>query len=240
LSNLILFARISKYKQEGLVEQKIIISPDGKSISTKEMEDIFERGGAYYETIFRRLEFNEVIKYIKAVGFDIGCGLNKIHSCAIGIDYRLGDMDFGYPFGANIKCSKNKEHLQLPFFSDESMDFAFSSHCLEHLSNPRKSIQEMLRVLKPGGYLALILPDMRYYPHKGEPGANPDHEWDCHPSTLIEMIKGIGECELVQIDTLHSKLEDVRLTERDRRIADYYGHSSLNFSFEGVFQKKGR
>jgi len=220
------------------MEQKVIISPDGKSISANEMEDIFERGGAYYETIFRRLEFNQVINYTKGVGVDIGCGLNKIHSCAIGIDFRLGDKDFGYPFGANIKCSRNNECLQLPFFSDECLDFAFSSHCLEHFSNPRKSIQEMLRVLKPGGNLVLILPDMRYYPRKGEAEANPDHEWDCSPSTLIEMVTAIGESELVQIDTLHNKLDDVRLTERDKKIQDYYNHSSLNFSFEGVFRKQ--
>lgn len=222
------------------MENKIAISPDGKSISIAEMEDIFEKAGESCETIFRRLEFNEVIKYTKGVGIDVGCGLNKIHSCAIGIDFRLGDKDFGYPFGANIRCPRNKKFLQLPWFPNESLDFVFSSHCLENFSDPRKTLQEMARVLKPAGYLVLILPDMRYYPKKGEEGANPDHEWDCYPENLVEMVKDVGNFEVIQMDTLHNKLKDVVLTERDRRIANHYGHNSLNFSFEGVFQKGGR
>jgi len=29
------------------------------------------------------------------------------------------------------------------------------------------------------------------------------------------------------------------LTDRDRKIADHYGHKSFNFSFEGVFRESG-
>lgn len=220
------------------MKNRIVISPDGKSISIAEMEDVFEKAGESYETIFRRLEFNEVIKYTKGVGIDVGCGLSKIHSCATGIDFRLGDKDFGYPFGANIQCPRNKEFLRLPWFTNESLDFVFSSHCFEHFSDLRKTLQEVIRVLKPAGYLVLILPDMRYYPKKGAEGANPDHEWDCYPETLVEIVKDTGNFEVIQSDTLHEKLKDVVLTERDRRIANHYGHNSLNFSFEGVFQKR--
>lgn len=98
----------------------------------------------------------------------------------------------------------------------------------------------MARVLKPAGYLVLILPDRRYYPKKSEEGANPNHEWDCYPETLMEIVKDIGNLEVILIDTLHDKLKDFVLTERDRRITNYYGHTSLNFSFEGVFQKRSR
>jgi len=216
---------------------RVIISPDGKSITISEMEEIFDRAGAVNETIFRRLEFNHVIQYTHGAGIDIGCGLNKIHSSAIGIDTRLGKNDFGYPFGANIKVPKNEEYIALPWFQDSSLDFVFSSHCLEHFSNPVKTLQNMLRVLRPYGYLVLILPDMRYYPERGQPGANPDHKWDCYPEMLLSMLQGLGKLEVAQLDTLHSSLEGVKLTPRDRSIAQRYGHSTLNFSFEGVFRK---
>jgi SAM-dependent methyltransferase len=219
------------------VTDRVIISPEGKSLPIGEMEEIFESAGAVTETIFRRLEFNQVIQFTRGVGIDIGCGLNKIHSAAIGIDFRLGDKDFGYPFGANIKVTKNKDWLPLPWFRDESVDFVFSSHCLEHFSQPRKATREILRVLKPGGYLVLILPDMRHYPKKGEAGANPDHEWDCYPEVLVDIVKKAGRLKVILLDTLHDKLKDVALTPRDKKIAEAFGHNSLNFSFEAVFQK---
>ena len=46
---------------------------------------------------------------------------------------------------------------ELPF-EDETFDLVVSGQMLEHCSNPFKSVNEMKRVLKTGGYLALIAP----------------------------------------------------------------------------------
>jgi SAM-dependent methyltransferase len=43
-----------------------------------------------------------------------------------------------------------------------SQDFVIANHFLEHCQNPIKTIQSMLRVLKPEGILYLGLPDKRY------------------------------------------------------------------------------
>jgi SAM-dependent methyltransferase len=40
-----------------------------------------------------------------------------------------------------------------------SCDFILSSHMLEHTANPLKALAEWKRVLKPDGYLLLVLPD---------------------------------------------------------------------------------
>jgi len=149
----------------------------------------------------------------------------------------MDDKDFGYPFGANIKVTKNEDCLQLPWFQDKSLDFVFSSHCLEHFSNPEEIIKEIGRLLKPGGYLVIILPDMRYYPKIGEPGANSDHKWDCYPQVVIEIVYRSASLKIVQLDTLHKRLKNVTLTHRDQRIASAYGHKSLNFSFDVICQK---
>jgi SAM-dependent methyltransferase len=220
-----------------VVTDRVIISPQGKALSLSSMEHVFDDAGAKYETIFRRLEFNQVIQYTSGIGVDIGCGLNKIHSVAIGIDFRLENKDFGYPFGANIKLPKNNEYIPLPWFQDESLDFVFSSHCLEHLSDPQKCVREAVRVLKRDGYLILILPDTTYYPHKNENSANTDHKWDPFPDLLADLVKDT-ELKCIQINTLHDKLINVPLTERDERIRNHYHHKSLNFSFEGIFQKQ--
>jgi SAM-dependent methyltransferase len=216
----------------------IKISPYDKTISITDMENIFCRGNATYETIFRRLEFNQVIIYTKGIGIDIGCGLNKIHSGAIGIDSQLSENDYGYPLGANIKCEKQEEYLPLPWFVNESLDFVFASHSLEHFSDPQKWIEEVHRVLKPNGYLILILPNMNIYPITGSSGANRDHQINYYPHMLPQVINPLGKWDTVQLDTLHVRLNNVELTERDRKIAAHYGHKTLNFSFDAVFRKQ--
>lgn len=43
-------------------------------------------------------------------------------------------------------------------FEDNSIDLVVSGQTLEHIKNPFRSVAEMFRVLKPGGYIALIAP----------------------------------------------------------------------------------
>lgn len=87
---------------------------------------------------------HEVMKSI-----DIGCGKKKI-SGSIGIDFsEMTDADFFVDL--------NKEALP---FDDNSVDFAFSSHTLEHLSKDGffNVMREVYRVLKPGSQFYVLVP----------------------------------------------------------------------------------
>ncbi len=44
-------------------------------------------------------------------------------------------------------------------FADDCFDVCFSLYVLEHLVYPERALQEMVRVVKPGGCLALVFPD---------------------------------------------------------------------------------
>jgi len=48
---------------------------------------------------------------------------------------------------------------ELPF-PDESADEIYASHVLEHLPYGNKALEEWLRVLKPGGMLTVVVPDI--------------------------------------------------------------------------------
>jgi ubiquinone/menaquinone biosynthesis C-methylase UbiE len=52
-----------------------------------------------------------------------------------------------------VPCSAE----ELPF-EDSSMDMVFSSHVLEHIPNQQEALNEIYRVLKPGGYHVCIVP----------------------------------------------------------------------------------
>lgn len=61
---------------------------------------------------------------------------------------------------------------------DASFDFVHSSHCLEHMRDPVEALRHWLRILKPGGYLVVTVPDEDLYEHGFWPSRfNGDHKW---------------------------------------------------------------
>ncbi len=62
--------------------------------------------------------------------------------------------------------------------ADGAYDFVHSSHCLEHLVNPREGLRNWLRVVKPGGFLIITIPDEDMYEQGKFPSTfNRDHKW---------------------------------------------------------------
>ena len=55
----------------------------------------------------------------------------------------------------------NAASEQLPFTSG-SFDFILSHEVLEHVRDDRRSVEEMLRVLEPGGVIVLFVPNLGY------------------------------------------------------------------------------
>lgn len=67
---------------------------------------------------------------------------------------------------------------QLANVSDESLDFVHSSHCLEHLTDPREGLANWFRVLRPEGHLIVTVPDEDLYEQGVFPSTfNRDHNW---------------------------------------------------------------
>lgn len=99
-------------------------------------------------------------KYCHGEGLDVGYGGDVITPMAAGWDLRNGDAQY------------------LAGVEDESFDFVYSSHCIEHMFNVRVALQNWFRVVKPGGYLLLYLPHRDLYEkRKTLPSLfNPDHK----------------------------------------------------------------
>lgn len=61
--------------------------------------------------------------------------------------------------------------------ADESFDFVFSSHCLEHLRDPIEGLRNWFRILRPGGHLVVTVPDEDLYEQGVWPSThNRDHK----------------------------------------------------------------
>ena len=62
--------------------------------------------------------------------------------------------------------------------ADGTYDFVHSSHCLEHLADPAAALRHWLRIVRPGGYLIVIVPDEDLYEQGVFPSTfNTGHAW---------------------------------------------------------------
>jgi SAM-dependent methyltransferase len=122
------------------------------------------------KSIARRLaDPNFAARYFAGSGLDIGgkpdpLGLYAELFCRMG-PVRTWDIEDG-------------DAQRLAGVADESFDFVHSSHCLEHLADPKEGLRNWLRVVKPGGYLVVTVPDEDLYEQGVFPSSfNAGHQW---------------------------------------------------------------
>lgn len=62
--------------------------------------------------------------------------------------------------------------------AQNTYDFLHSSHCLEHMNDPKQALENWIRIVKPGGHLIVTIPDEDIYEYGVFPSKfNPDHKW---------------------------------------------------------------
>ena len=100
------------------------------------------------------------MSYCKGDGIDIGFGGDSIAPDAINIDFKIPYANTGnYP--VHLKTLPGNAFL--PWFTNESLDYVYSSHLLEDFPFTEEVLFEWIRVIKPLGFLCLLLPnEMRY------------------------------------------------------------------------------
>lgn len=125
----------------------------------------------------------EIVTYTRGRGLDLGCGPSKAYAHFIGVDNLASTRLFGTRMQPDVVVN---DCLDLSLFATGSMDFCFSSHLLEHITDYKTALAEWMRVVKIGGHLVLYVPDEDEYPKVGEPGANPDHKWNVNYDRVFE------------------------------------------------------
>ena len=108
--------------------------------------------------------------YLKGKGIEIGALHNPLNvPDTIRVQYvdrmSVADLKKHYPELSDLPLVEvdilddGEELTRIP---SASQDFVIANHFIEHCQNPIKTIQSMLRVLKPTGILYLGIPDKRY------------------------------------------------------------------------------
>ena len=99
---------------------------------------------------------------------------------------------------------------------NEYYDFVHSSHCLEHLVDPKVGINNWFRILKPNGYLIVTIPDEDMYEQGIWPSNfNLDHKWSFtiykksswspNSVNIIDLLQTLGnEAQIIAIQLINS------------------------------------
>ena len=66
--------------------------------------------------------------------------------------------------------------ITLPF-ADNVFDYVFTCHLLEHMRDPRAALTEWLRVVRPGGHVACIMPNTLFTQGQNTDPTPHWHEW---------------------------------------------------------------
>jgi 2-polyprenyl-3-methyl-5-hydroxy-6-metoxy-1,4-benzoquinol methylase len=94
---------------------------------------------------------------------DVGCGGGRLRTF-------LGDMIESYAgvdairyegLGSGVafmRADLNRDPIPVP---DHSTDIAVSIETIEHLENPRAFVRELVRIVKPGGWIVVSTPNQR-------------------------------------------------------------------------------
>jgi 2-polyprenyl-3-methyl-5-hydroxy-6-metoxy-1,4-benzoquinol methylase len=99
------------------------------------------------------------------VGFGNGKFLNKMRLA----DWEVEGVDFDSKavegvrtrYGFNVHVGS----LESIAYPDNTFDAITMSHVIEHVSNPVALLQECYRILKPGGYLVIVTPNINSWAH---------------------------------------------------------------------------
>jgi SAM-dependent methyltransferase len=152
-------------------------SPGGWLYRGRFYPDYLTVGGAAHSI------FPEALKFCQGTGIDLGAGLWPLPG-AVPVDASRGP-------GLSRSMAD---------FEDGSLDYVFSSHCLEHIESWRQSLGEWISKLKPEGYLFLYLPhpDCAIW-QPGSPFVKDGHKWIPTPEKIKQAL-GELDCEIVQFD----------------------------------------
>jgi len=147
------------------------------------------------KSVARRLGDSRFVrKYLRGKGVDIGGKPDPL------ILYR----EF-FPLMESVKTwdLEDGDAQKMASVPDETYDFVFSSHCLEHMHDPLEALQNWMRILKPGGYIVFAIPEEDLYEQGIFPSTfNRDHKntftiykkssWSERSINVIELVSKLG------------------------------------------------
>lgn len=108
-----------------------------------------------------------------------------------GID--VGADRWPFPGAKPIRLLPHENAYKLDAIADGSLDYVFSSHCLEHLEHWQDALRLWITKLKPAGVLFLYVPheSMKLW-NPGSPWVRGAHKWQPTYEVLLPFLEEHG------------------------------------------------
>jgi predicted SAM-dependent methyltransferase len=114
-----------------------------------------EKGNNFLTPEESEIRRKSVISMLQGNGLEIGGVVNGISE-----NVKITKVDISA--NSDHKDFVQKDATDLSSFSDDSFDFIINSHILEHLANPLKVLMEWKRIVKKGGFIFFVVPNMEF------------------------------------------------------------------------------
>jgi SAM-dependent methyltransferase len=137
----------------------------------------FKYRGNFYPEYLNKGNAKSFIEY-KALKYCLGKGID------------VGAGDWPLKGAMAVREEERVNAYKLDIFNDDSLDFVFSSHCLEHLYDWRKALILWIKKIKKGGILFLYLPHesmLLWHPHS--PWVREDHKWILRANEIVKFLR---------------------------------------------------
>jgi len=106
------------------------------------------------------IERQKLLPWLFGKGVDVGCGARKIRDDVLGVD-----------IDRKVKPDVVASGDSLPF-PDGEFDFVCGIHSFEHFADADLVLCEWLRVLRPGGFIGIVHPDITFTKRQKGPAEN--------------------------------------------------------------------
>lgn len=185
---------------------------------------------AYHETLYvkpyRRDRFSDpqMKKIIRILNpkdtdsiLDLGCGVGDYTKAfseytknVIGVDLSVSEAEKKY---AGINFQAHDLNMPLPFPND-SFDMLVSINLIEHLQDEKGFLNECMRVLKPGGKIAITTANLDFILHDYFYDKTHIHEWT-----------------LNQFRTIMEQYFETIVVEKSSSMFNYYPFNTITTKF---------
>jgi SAM-dependent methyltransferase len=202
----------------------IIYNPDlsinSQEISNQFYDELNVRHRKRIQSVLRRVAHSRWQWLIKRIGgqpgclLEIGCGTGEFLLEAKNAGWQVEGLELSAKFREAAKYwygfDLQAKELSQANISLETIDVVALLHVFEHLPDPIATLDEIYQILKPGGWLLIIIPNVSSWTDSLFGKASPvllkqDHLFHYNPKTLHMMVERskLGVMDMTTFEPSH-------------------------------------